>query len=38
VPASLPVVVASFFIFGLFQNLSLSLLFAFEADAVKYGE
>ena len=37
-PASLPIVVLSFFIFGLFQNLSMSLLFAFEADAVEYGE
>ena len=37
-PANLPVVVASFFVFGFFQNLSMSLLFAFEADAVEYGE
>jgi glucuronide carrier protein len=37
-PASVPVVVVSFFVFGLFQNLSMSLLFAFEADAVEYGE
>jgi glucuronide carrier protein len=37
-PASLPIVVVSFFVFGLFQNLSMSLLFAFEADAVEYGE
>jgi glucuronide carrier protein len=37
-PPSLPVVVVSFFLFGLFQNLSMSLLFAFEADAVEYGE
>ena len=38
IPASLPIVVVSFFVFGLFQNLSMSLLFAFEADAVEYGE
>ncbi len=38
VPANLPVVVVTFFLFGLFQNLSMSLLFAFEADAVEYGE
>lgn len=38
VPASLPIVVVTFFVFGLFQNLSMSLLFAFEADAVEYGE
>jgi glucuronide carrier protein len=37
-PASLPTVVVTFFAFGLFQNLSMSLLFAFEADAVEYGE
>jgi glucuronide carrier protein len=37
-PAGLPIVVVSFFVFGLFQNLSMSLLFAFEADAVEYGE
>jgi glucuronide carrier protein len=37
-PPSLPVVIGSFFIFGLFQTLSTSLLFAFEADAVEYGE
>lgn len=37
-PPSLPVVAVSFFVFGLFQNLSMSLLFAFEADAVEYGE
>ena len=37
-PASLPIVIVSFFVFGLFQNLSMSLLFAFEADAVEYGE
>lgn len=37
-PPVLAVVIISFFIFGLFQNLSMSLLFAFEADAVEYGE
>jgi glucuronide carrier protein len=37
-PPGLPIVVVSFFVFGLFQNLSMSLLFAFEADAVEYGE
>ena len=37
-PASLPIVIVTFFVFGLFQNLSMSLLFAFEADAVEYGE
>jgi len=37
-PADLPVTIVSFFIFGVFQNLSMSLLFAFEADAVEYGE
>jgi len=37
-PSSLPIVIVSFFGFGLFQNLSMSLLFAFEADAVEYGE
>ena len=37
-PPNLAVAVVSFFVFGLFQNLSMSLLFAFEADAVEYGE
>jgi glucuronide carrier protein len=37
-PVDLLVVVISFFAFGLFQNLSMSLLFAFEADAVEFGE
>jgi glucuronide carrier protein len=37
-PTSLPIVIGSFFVFGLFQNLSMSLLFAFEADAVEFGE
>jgi len=37
-PAILSIVVVSFFVFGLFQNLSMSLLFAFEADAVEFGE
>ena len=37
-PPNLPVAVVSFFGFGIFQNLSMSLLFAFEADAVEYGE
>ena len=37
-PPNLSIVVVSFFIFGFFQNLSMSLLFAFEADAVEYGE
>ena len=37
-PPSLPIVIVSFFLFGFFQNLSMSLLFAFEADAVEYGE
>jgi glucuronide carrier protein len=37
-PANLAIVIVSFFVFGLFQNLSMSLLFAFEADAVEYGE
>ena len=37
-PTGLPIVFVSFFVFGLFQNLSMSLLFAFEADAVEYGE
>jgi glucuronide carrier protein len=37
-PPDLVVAVVSFFGFGVFQNLSMSLLFAFEADAVEYGE
>jgi glucuronide carrier protein len=37
-PTNLAVVVVTFFVFGFFQNLSMSLLFAFEADAVEYGE
>jgi glucuronide carrier protein len=37
-PIAIPVVVVTFFVLGIFQNLSLSLLFAFEADAVEYGE
>jgi glucuronide carrier protein len=37
-PPNLAVVVVTFFVFGFFQNLSMSLLFAFEADAVEYGE
>ena len=37
-PASLPIVIVTFFVFGLFQNLSMSLLFAFDADAVECGE
>ena len=37
-PANVAVAVVSFFGFGVFQNLSMSLLFAFEADAVEYGE
>ena len=37
-PPNLPIVIVSFFLFGFFQNLSMSLLFAFEADAVEYGE
>jgi glucuronide carrier protein len=37
-PPTISVVVVTFFFFGVFQNLSMSLLFAFEADAVEYGE
>ena len=37
-PTAIPVVVVTFFVLGVFQNLSMSLLFAFEADAVEYGE
>jgi glucuronide carrier protein len=37
-PAQLPLVVVAFFVFGLGQNAAISLLFAFEADAVEYGE
>ena len=37
-PPDLIVVGLSFFIFGFFQNCGMSLLFAFEADAVEYGE
>ena len=37
-PPAIAVVVVTFFFFGVFQNLSMSLLFAFEADAVEYGE
>lgn len=37
-PPLLIVVVPSFFLFGFFQSGGLSLLFAFEADAVEYGE
>jgi glucuronide carrier protein len=38
IPANVIAVVIAFFVFGFFQNLSMSLLFAFEADAVEYGE
>ena len=37
-PVDLPQVVAAFFVFGFAQNAALSLMFAFEADAVEYGE
>ena len=37
-PANLSWVVVAFFVFGLAQNGAMSLLFAFEADAVEYGE
>lgn len=37
-PAQLPLVVVAFFVFGLGQSGALSLMFAFEADAVEYGE
>ena len=37
-PTAIPIVVVTFFVLGVFQNLSMSLLFAFEADAVEYGE
>ena len=37
-PANLSLVVVAFFVFGLAQNAAMSLLFAFEADAVEYGE
>lgn len=37
-PASTPVLIVTFFLLGLFQNMSMSLLFAFEADAVEYGQ
>jgi glucuronide carrier protein len=36
--ANLSLVVVAFFVFGLGQNAAMSLLFAFEADAVEYGE
>jgi glucuronide carrier protein len=37
-PVNLSLVVVAFFVFGLAQNAAMSLLFAFEADAVEYGE
>ncbi|MGH3404033.1 MAG: glycoside-pentoside-hexuronide (GPH):cation symporter [Streptosporangiaceae bacterium] len=37
-PVQLSLVVVVFFIFGLGQGTALSLMFAFEADAVEYGE
>jgi glucuronide carrier protein len=37
-PVNLSVVVVAFFVFGMAQNAAMSLLFAFEADAVEYGE
>jgi glucuronide carrier protein len=37
-PVNLSLVVVAFFVFGLGQNMAMSLLFAFEADAVEYGE
>jgi glucuronide carrier protein len=37
-PVNLWLVVVAFFVFGLGQNAAMSLLFAFEADAVEYGE
>lgn len=37
-PANLSLVVVVFFIFGIGQSGALSLMFAFEADAVEYGE
>jgi len=37
-PPTLAVVVPTFFLFGSFQNVSLSLAFAFQADTVEYGE
>ena len=37
-PPEMTVVLVAFFVYGVFQNLSMSLLFAFEADAVEYGE
>lgn len=37
-PTDLGVVLPSFFLFGLAQSMAMSLLFAFEADAVEFGE
>lgn len=37
-PAQLSLVIVVFFIFGIGQSGALSLMFAFEADAVEYGE
>lgn len=37
-PVSKPLVLATFGLWGFVQNLIMSLLFAFEADAVDYGE
>jgi glucuronide carrier protein len=37
-PVELSLVVVVFFIFGLGQSAALALMFAFEADAVEYGE
>ena len=37
-PAQLPLVVVAFFVFGIGQSGALALMFAFEADAVEYGE
>lgn len=38
VPPTLAAVIPVFFLFGLFQSISLSLAFAFQADTVEYGE
>ncbi|WP_040158172.1 glycoside-pentoside-hexuronide (GPH):cation symporter [Mobilicoccus massiliensis] len=37
-PPVVPLFIATFFVLGLFQNMAMSLLFAFEADAVEYGQ
>lgn len=37
-PTNVPTILVTFFVLGIFQNMCMSLLFAFEADAVEYGQ